>query len=466
MKKIFFNIIFLILFKSIIGQNLIPNASFDSLIKCPDTETKSRNSLPIYNWVTATTEGTPDVYNLCATEPWYGMPINRLYSYQQAHNGLGYAGIFVYDKVCQCREYIETPLISALEKNQTYFVRFYVSPENDSRRSQTRMTYIDGIGLNFTDTIFKQNKFIVELKASIENRGKLIKDTTNWTPICGIYKAKGGEKYATIGNFRSDAETLIQKEDLILSSDRSYFYLDDVSVHKFNPLPDTVILCPNETLKFNAAFLDGRYKWNTGSTDSIITINKAGVFTIVVTIDNCILTDTVVVISNQNNLPILRGDTILCQGKEIILKPNIIGQYEWSTGAHDSIIMVNKTNNYAVTVTNRCGIFSDDVNITFKKCDCSIYVPNAFSPNNDGINDELQVYLGCDFNYKIKRFQVFNRWGSPVFSSHDTNDIRWNGQVNGQQLLSGVYVWYLEYEVEIEGKMKNVIESGDFTIVF
>ena len=94
-----------------------------------------------------------------------------------------------------------------------------------------------------------------------------------------------------------------------------------------------------------------------------------------------------------------------------------------------------------------------------------MYVPNAFSPNNDGVNDELQIFWGCDFNYRVKRFQVFNRWGNLVFSSHDTNDIRWNGQINGQTLPIGVYVWFLEYEIELDGQLKNVIVTGNFTVM-
>ncbi len=480
MKKIYSLSNFLLLTSFLIGQNFIPNSSFESLIKCPDIETKDRNSLPTFNWVTATKEGTPDVYNMCAIEPWYGVPINRIYSYQQPHSGFGYAGIFVYDKTCQCREYIEVALISPLKKDRTYFVQFFVSPQNDYRRSQTRMTYVDAIGLNFTDTFFLKNQFMVELKSSVENmKGKLIKDTVGWTSISSCYTAKGGESYATIGNFKSDAETLVEKEDSKLSSDRAYFYIDDVSVLEFNPLPDsTILVCAGGAQTYNAAFLNGTYKWNTGSTDSVITITKSGTYTVEVSIDNCVLTDTVVVIvppDAKNRVEILcwhpdcsgRGDTTLCQGKKIELSATAVpGQYAWSTGATTPKIMVDKTNNYAVTVTNRCGTYNDDVDITFKKCGCNVYVPTVFSPNGDGINDDLEVHFGCDFDYQVKRFQIFNRWGGRVFGIDNTNTIKWNGQMNNQALNPDTYVWFLEYTYIIDGKTKTVTESGDFTIVY
>jgi gliding motility-associated-like protein len=369
------------------------------------------------------------------------------------------------------REYISAPLLTKLKRKSQYFVRFYVSPLSYPKSSGSVMTYSDAIGLTFTDTAFSTQGLEIVTKPSVDNlKGRFIKDTIGWTSISGCYKATGSERYATIGNFRTNEETLFQLEDPVRSAKAAYFYVDDVSVHEFNPLPDSLILaCVGETQKYNIAFPNGTYKWNTGSTDSIINITKSGTYSVQVSVDNCILTDTILVVippEIQNKTTILRGDTTLCQGKKLELDATSMpGQYIWSTGAKTAKIEVNKTSNYAVTVTNRCGTYNDDVDITFKKCACNVYVPNAFSPNGDGVNDELQVFFGCDFDYRVKRFQVFNRWGSPVFSAFNTNDIRWNGQIGGKELQPDVYVWYLEYEFDIDGKTKNVIESGDFTIV-
>ena len=460
------------------AQNLIPNSSFDSIITCNYSEflrLNSQNQIqklippwfsPIYglNGIS-----TPDVYNRCANMALFGVPFNNTNAYQQPLSGSGYAGIYTYSNGT-LTEYLETPLLKTLTKNANYYVRFYVSPLNVPPTSGYRMTYSDGIGLLFSDTVITAEYYIIT-KPSIDNkRGRLIKDTVGWTAISGCYKAKGNERYVTIGNFRTDTETSIELEDPIKSSKSVYFYVDDATVLEFNPLPDsTLLICAGETQKYNAAFLNGTYKWNTGSTDSIISISKSGTYSVEVTIDGCVLTDTVVVVvppDANNFVPILRGDTTLCEGKKIQLSATAVpGQYVWSTAATTPTISVNKTDNYAVTVTNRCGTYNDDVDITFKKCGCNVFVPNAFSPNNDGVNDALQVHFGCDFPYKVKRFQIFNRWGSRIFSAMDTNDIRWDGQVNGQQAPQGVYVWYLEYEYEQDGKMKNVIVYGDFTIM-
>ena len=135
-------------------------------------------------------------------------------------------------------------------------------------------------------------------------------------------------------------------------------------------------------------------------------------------------------------------------------------------GAKTPTITVSQQNNYAVTVTNHCGTYNDDVDIKFKKCACKVFVPNVFSPNNDGVNDELEVFFGCDFDYQVRRFQIFNRWGARVFSQIDNNTIKWNGLFNNQPLSTDTYVWFLEYEYTEDGKTKRVTESGDFTIIY
>ncbi len=449
------------------AQNLIPNPSFDSLTKCPDSNTRSRGELTIPPWFGAGWLSTPDNFNECSTTIDLGVPYNGEggFTYRLARSGTGYAGIFVRNFVVdESHEYIETPLTKSLEKGQTYFVRFYVAHRRDSRY-RGQMVYIDAIGLNFTDTLFYTEEFIPKVTPSIEHRGTVIKDSINWTPICGVYQAKGGEKYATIGNFRKDAETIIEKEGIPPSKSPTYFFLDDALVMPFNPLPDdTLVLCDNKSFTFNASFLDATYLWSTSSTNASITVDKAGTYYVQAKINDCILTDKVVVIDTKIKGSPLK-DTAICKGEKVTLNPQTTGKYQWSNGSKTPQITVNTEGSYSVTVSNVCGDFTYNSTVKFKKCACNIFVPTAFSPNNDGINDEFQAFINCDIPMKVKRFQVFNRWGNLIFNQFNTNDIRWNGQVNGVQMQEGTFVWYMEYEIEKDGKTETKIEYGDFTIV-
>ena len=455
--------------KEINSQNLVPNPSFETLTACPTGASQINLAFP---WISATGNGTPDIFNSCApTSSRVSTPIIGSIGesgYQMPRTGNGFAGIFVYAYFLKdaFNEFMETPLVKPLEKNKNYFIRFYTNPRNRPRSLGYTWTYTDAIGLALSDTLFYKQAAQIQLKELVpivENRGNIIRDTVNWTPVSGCYKAKGGEKYAIIGNFRSEIETLIEYEKEEFPH-VNYMYVEDVEIVEFNPLPDTVMLCNGQVRMLNARFLDGQYLWNTGSTDSIISVNESGVYIVGVTIDKCTMYDTVRVIDPKQNEKIL-PDTLLCLGKSFTLKPSIFGKYQWSTGSENSSIIVNETGQYSVTVTNNCGIFNFTSSVVFKECGCNIFVPNAFSPNYDGINDELQVFLNCDYLYKIKKFQIFDRWGELVFSEIDTNDIKWNGQFRGKQLTEGVFVWSLIYEITKEAKVETILKSGNFTII-
>jgi gliding motility-associated-like protein len=87
-----------------------------------------------------------------------------------------------------------------------------------------------------------------------------------------------------------------------------------------------------------------------------------------------------------------------------------------------------------------------------------IYIPNIFSPNNDGNNDILYVR---GENVKELTFSIYNRWGEKVFESHDINK-GWDGTQNGKKCEAGVYV----YRAEITFKDgKTIMKRGDVTLV-
>ncbi len=65
-------------------------------------------------------------------------------------------------------------------------------------------------------------------------------------------------------------------------------------------------------------------------------------------------------------------------------------------------------------------------------------VPEAFSPNGEGINDELYIDLPEDL--RSCEFRIFNRWGKLVFESNAIEEVRWDGKYNGEALADGAYV--------------------------
>ncbi len=110
------------------------------------------------------------------------------------------------------------------------------------------------------------------------------------------------------------------------------------------------------------------------------------------------------------------------------------------------------TDGVVVRLINRqgdggCGndLALDDIQL--KQCGpCSpapVYVPEAFTPNNDGLNDELSVFLRQAVSFSLT---IYNRWGSPVFTSDAVNQ-RWDGKHENRSCPTGDYSWAIRYQL-------------------
>lgn len=143
-------------------------------------------------------------------------------------------------------------------------------------------------------------------------------------------------------------------------------------------------------------------------------------------------------------------------------------EYDESLSCTDCMsptILPTNTTTYFLTVTTAEGCsVKAHVTIQVEK-PRNVYVPNAFSPDHDGINDTFTVYGGDDVA-KIKNFKVFDRWGAVVFSNADfqANDETqgWNGKINNKKNSGNVFIYFVEVEF-IDGRVE--IYKGDVTAV-
>ncbi len=119
---------------------------------------------------------------------------------------------------------------------------------------------------------------------------------------------------------------------------------------------------------------------------------------------------------------------------------------------------------FSITVEKN-GCKAKDTETIYVSRDYSLYVPNAFSPNNDGTNDLFMIFGGPNVK-NIRSFLVFNRWGETVWEYHNfqPNDpvAGWDGRHRGQLLNPAVFTWFAEVEF-IDGKV--VLFEGDVTLM-
>jgi gliding motility-associated-like protein len=98
----------------------------------------------------------------------------------------------------------------------------------------------------------------------------------------------------------------------------------------------------------------------------------------------------------------------------------------------------------------------DSVTITI--FNCNVFVPNAFSPNDDGVNDKLYVRSLC---MKTMDFAVFDRFGNKIFET-ESEEVPWDGTYKGKPMPIGTYMWYLT-GVLTDGT--RLSKSGNVTLV-
>lgn len=211
------------------------------------------------------------------------------------------------------------------------------------------------------------------------------------------------------------------------------------------------------------------YAWSpSGGNSAMATGLTTGNYTCIITDANgCTQTQTVLVIASPSPTIVISSDTTISPGMGVTLTSNGGINYLWSPSSGLSCINCQnpianpmQTTNYCVEVTdaNGCDDSACVVVTVFSDCD-NIFVPNAFSPNNDYVNDLLCVR--GEECIRLMQFEVFDRWGEKVFASVDP-DICWDGMLRGQPANVGVYVYLLNVTLD-NGQQINM--RGNISLV-
>jgi gliding motility-associated-like protein len=192
--------------------------------------------------------------------------------------------------------------------------------------------------------------------------------------------------------------------------------------------------------------------------------------------NNCKWTRTVILEDGDVLKAVLNKDTVIGIGDSAFVRAktypeNATVQYAWSNTENLSCYTCAEprafpliTTIYTVTITDIWGCTASDemeIKVINNK---NVYVPNIFTPNNDGINDFLSVYCGGAAE-TVQLMRVFNRWGGLIYENKNfpvNNPFSgWNGKIQTDSVDNGVYL----YEVEVrflDNEVKKV--SGNVTL--
>ncbi len=124
------------------------------------------------------------------------------------------------------------------------------------------------------------------------------------------------------------------------------------------------------------------------------------------------------------------------------------------------------TTTYTVSITAENGCEATDQTTVFVDRRKQVYVPSAFSPNDDGLNDVFLVFAKPNTVARVKSFLVFSRWGETIFQYYNfpPNDpaYGWDGRHRGEEMNPAVFVWFAEVEF-LDGQ--TLLFEGDVTLV-
>ncbi len=217
------------------------------------------------------------------------------------------------------------------------------------------------------------------------------------------------------------------------------------------------------------------FLWSNGSNASEIRITQSGEYSVTVT-GGC-ERDSATFLVIDSPLSVSLGPDTIGQFGDLI---QILPSYDflspiitnlWSVSGPGGFTCENceeveflLQENTLVTlwVKNEAGCVAiDELKINAMR---KIFAPNAFSPNNDGINDLF--YLQSKHSLPVRSFKIFDRWGGLIFTSENgaTNDpyFGWDGKAKRKDLQGGIYAWFAEIEFP-DGE--KIIYSGDVVLI-
>jgi gliding motility-associated-like protein len=357
--------------------------------------------------------------NFCVNQshplPPQGVPIHTWnnpqytlqgYYYQVAKDGCSYIGFMAYCHFnINQRQYPHVQLLDSLKIGHKYCLSFWISISDASYFMRCNT-----IGAFFSTFPIEMPNYykVLPYTPQIENIKTDFPDTSNnWYLVSGSFLADSNYKYLTIGNFYPDSLSYVEIDFFPTSYPYDFaLYMDLVALYD----------CTGHTYQANAG-----------------------------------------------------GSRQVCYGEPVRIgtdEPPASNnrQYFWSpaaglsdTSAARPLATPTETTTYYLRVIDEYIQESFDT-ITLEVTHCDIFIPNIFSPNNDGLNDVL--YVRGEGIAQLS-FVIFNRWGEKVFETNDPY-LGWDGTFKGQQAETGVYVYMVNVTLDNGLTLKR---SGNVTLV-
>lgn len=458
-------------------ENLVWNGNFEDTTACNEGGSAFGG---VKYWFVPQQEMV-DIDKPCAYISWWkfakdkkiGRKDNRRAGFVETYYR-GFADDFIYSG----RRYIAVPLKQTLGKGKSYYFEMYVRAiDTFPNFKLVNTVFTDGQDVAFVKDfpLFDFDKPRSSLSFRPQFQSKLYKDY-DWHKVSGCFTAVGNEKYMVIGNFRNDAGTEAittgKKNPNFPAGLIAEYAIDDVVLTEMNvPLRDTAI-CAGEKIRFHLSKKIPEtltYLWHNGSTLPTYETNMSENIHVILTYGaGCKVEKTIDFTVLPPDYTPIDKDTVICMDDSIVLKAGKGAEDEkirWENGSTKREFVPSGGGVFTAKVTNRCATWIDKFTLRKRDCGNGIYVPNVFSPNEDGENDEFKPFFKPNSlvidQYDLK---IFNRWGNLIFQTQNI-EAAWNGTSKEKTLLDATFLWIIQIKHHTKGKPEQLTLSGDVTLI-
>jgi gliding motility-associated-like protein len=304
-----------------------------------------------------------------------------------------------------------------------------------------------------------------------------------------IYKWTPATNLSSVNSAATDASPLVSTKYVVTVTDpHGCTNKDSVSVaviHRFTMQAETeatVCLGKSATLQVSGADI---YQWinnttglnNTGIANPIATPAVTTTYTVTGTDAHKCFTDTATIQVTVAPLPVTDAgqSAVILSGTSYQLQStssNDVVKWSWSPSQYLScnncaspVATPSQPEIYTLTVSNAAGCTaSDTVSVKLFCSESRIFIPNAFTPNRDGLN-ELFSIKGDGIRI-VNYFRIYDRWGTLVFA-HDNFQIgdksgSWDGRYKGVLVSQGAYVYF----ASLSCGEQTFVQKGSITVLY
>lgn len=208
----------------------------------------------------------------------------------------------------------------------------------------------------------------------------------------------------------------------------------------------------------------GVYRAICSITSRTFTVFETGDYVVTVYDEyGCSDSDSVkVTIIPNPELFITKSAEDFCAAGQVVLTANSSVPevtYQWNTGETSQNITIMTHGTYTVIADNQGCTGTASIEIPI--CPCEVWVPNAFTPNEDGLNDIFLPQISNTLSsYELT---IFDRWGKIIFRTDDYNQ-GWDGTIKGKLAPTNVFT-YLIYYTCMSAPDKLMTKNGSITII-